>query len=750
MRKEVFIIFLVLINLLGCSLIKTSENERLISFVNPFMGSDGPGNTFPGATVPFSMVQLSPDIGYSGWDRIAGYYWPDSIITGFSHLHLSGTGAGDLYDILLTPVNSRAIKTTPLNGNRPYSLFDHKNEYAEPGYYQVLLKDFGINSELTATQRTGIHRYTFPEDNNSGFILDLGYALNWDSPVQTYIEIEDNNTISGYRFSSGWAKDQRVYFVAEFSKSFETITLFNDNNPVNTKNVSGKNTKTDVRFRTYENEQIMVKIGISSAGTEGARNAIKSEANGWDFDKIKVKASNDWESELQKIKIVTDNETWKRTFYTTLYQTMLAPTVYSDALGFYKGADGQNHSAKGFIKYDTFSLWDTFRATHPLFTIMHPYRVSHMVQSMLSHYKETGLLPVWSMQGNETNMMIGYHAVPVIVDAYIKGIGGFDVNLAYEACKSNAMSDKHRINEYRELGYVPVSNHHEDWSVSKTLEYAYNDWCIALFAKSLGKFEDYETFIERSGYWKNNFDKESGFLRPRYSNGDFLNDFSPNDYSYHYCESNAWHYFWYVPHDIEGLRDTLGRARFSSRLDTLFTINPSIDDKLPIFSTGMIGQYVHGNEPCHHVSYLYNYTGEAWKTQEKIRQILTTQYSPTPNGHCGNEDCGQMSAWYVFSSLGFYPVNPATGIYLIGTPLWKEASINLSPDKKFVIKAPMVSENNKYVTRVFLNGKELKRPWISHSEILTGGTIEFEMSAIPNKELWNETTEIPYLKLLGL
>jgi len=737
--------------LLGCSIAKESKKERLTALVNPFMGTEGPGNTYPGATVPFGMVQLSPDIGYSGWDRIAGYYWPDSIITGFSHLHLTGTGAGDLYDILLTPVNSHAIKTTPENGNRPYSLFSHENEHAEPGYYQVYLQDYGINAELTATSRTGIHRYTFPEDEYSGFILDLGYALNWDWPVATFIQIEDDKTISGYRYSSGWAADQRVYFVATFSKPANNITLYNNNKMVVTDTVVGTHTKVDLRFKTSPNEQVVVKVGISSAGIEGARKAIELEAPHWNFDAYKQAASDNWENELRKITVQSDNDTWKRTFYTTLYQSMLAPTLYSDADGRYKGADGNYHTATGYDKYDTFSLWDTFRAAHPLYTIMHPQRVSHMVQSMLSHYRETGLLPVWSMQGNETDMMIGYHAVPVIVDAWFKGLlTGLDNDELYAAIKSNAMSDGHGIKEYRELGYVPVSFNHENWSVSKTVEYAYNDWCIAIFAKALENEEDYRYFLKRSEYWNNHFDTETGFLRPRYADGRFLENFVARDYTDHFCESNGWHYFWFVPQNIEKLRDTLGIERFSARLDSMFTYNPYPNDELPIFSTGMIGQYVHGNEPSHHVAYLYNYTGQAWKAQERIRQILTTMYAPEPYGHCGNEDCGQMSAWYVFSSMGFYPVNPATGIYLIGSPLWEEATISLEENKKFIIKAPGVNEHKKYVQQVFLNGKKLERPWITHREIMNGGTLVFEMSEQPNKSLWKDITNIPYLDLMGL
>lgn len=744
MKVSSFFISMLMVLVVGCSQ-DQPQPERLTDYVNPFMGTDGPGNTYPGATVPFGMVQLSPDIGLSGWDRIAGYYYPDTIITGFSHMHLTGTGAGDLYDILLTPINSRATKTIKENGNRPYSRFSHDEEHAEPGYYQVMLQDFGIKAELTATERTGVHHYTFPEDEQSGFIIDLGYALNWDGPTETYLKVEDNQTIAGYRFSSGWAPDQRVFFVAKFSKPFESVELYEENALKDAGEVKNKHTKVKMFFKTKASEKVMVKLGVSSASIEGARKSINSEVPGWDFDKVRQAASDTWEKELSKIRIKSSNDEWKRTFYTTLYQTMLAPTLLSDPDGMYKGADGQYHKAEGYKKYDTFSLWDTFRAAHPLYTIMHPDRVKDMVHSMMSHYRETGLTPVWSMQGNETNMMIGYHAIPVIVDAYQKGLlSDFDVNELFEACKSNAMDDAHGIKEYRELGYVPVSFDHENWSVSKTLEYAYDDWCIAQLAKALNKEDEYNHFMHRAENWKNHYDQASTFLRPKYADGRFIEDFVAKDYTDHFCESNAWHYFWFVPHNIKGLIDATGGYQpFEAKLDSMFTYHPAEDDKLPIFSTGMIGQYAHGNEPSHHVAYLYNYLGKPWKTQERVREILKSQYKPVPNGHCGNEDCGQMSAWYTFSSLGFYPVNPADGKYVIGTPMWDEAIIALDNEKTFTISSKNNGADNKYIQSVKLNGKPLEKAWISHDDILKGGTLEFVMGPQPNTNLWNKETAFP-------
>ncbi len=744
-RQVAFIALILALITQGCTNTNSPEQERLTKLVNPYMGTDGPGNTYPGATAPFGMVQLSPDHGLSGWDRIAGYFYPDTIITGFSHMHLTGTGAGDLYDILLSPINSKATKTLKENGNRPYSTFSHDNEHAEPGYYQVYLQDYNINAELTTTQRTGIHQYTFPKDEQSGFIIDLGYSLNWDAPTETYLKIIDDTTIEGYRFSTGWANDQRVFFTAKFSKPFTSSKLYQNNQAITEVSVKGKNTKVVVHFPTSENDKVLVKFGFSTASNEGSAKSLSTEAPHNDFNTYKKEASDNWEKELSKIVVDSDNITWKKTFYTTLYQSMLAPTLLSDTNGNYKGADGKYHTASTYNKYDTFSLWDTFRAAHPLYTIMHPGKVKDFVHSMLSHYEQTGLTPVWSMQGNETNMMIGYHAIPVIVDAYFKGLlNDFDSELLFKACKSNAMDDAHGIKEYRELGYVPVSYDHENWSVSKTVEYAYDDWCIAQLAKDLNKQEEYDYFMQRASNWQHHYDAESSFLRPKHANGEFIQDFVAKDYTDHFCESNAWHYFWFVPHNVQGLIDITGGAnRFEEKLDSMFTYHPKDDDELPIFSTGMIGQYAHGNEPSHHVGYLYNYLGKPWKTQERIREIMETQYAPIPNGHCGNEDCGQMSSWYIFSSLGFYPVNPADGIYVIGTPLWNDAKIQLDNGKSFSITSKNLSKENKYVQKVLLNGEELQHAYIHHQDIINGGHMEFIMSAEPNKELWTTHNSFP-------
>ncbi|WP_289023630.1 GH92 family glycosyl hydrolase [uncultured Salegentibacter sp.] len=711
-----------------------AQKHRLTEYVNPFIGTDGPGNTYPGATVPYGMVQLSPDNGIGGWDRIAGYFYQDSIISGFSHMHLSGTGAGDLYDILVMPTNTRFSKRIPENNNKPFSHFSHDKEEASPGYYSVELLDYNIKAELTATKRTGIQQYTFPKDSLSQIHVDLGYALNWDRPTETHIKVVNDSVIEGFRKSTGWANDQRVYFVMKLSKPFKSFKLFENGNLVSQEQITGTDTKIILNYKTTSGEQIVLKTGVSSANIEGAYASLLTEAPHFSFDKYRAQANDIWERELKKIKITTANKDQKSVFYTMMYQSMLAPTLLSDPNGNYKGANGEVETAKGFERYDTFSLWDTFRAAHPLYTIIQQAKVPDFIESMLAHYQETGLLPVWSMQGNETNMMLGYHAVPVVVDAYFKGFE-FDAELAYEACKASAMANDREIDVYRELGYVPAGEDNEDWSVSKTLEYAYDDWCIAMFAKDLGKTADYQYFLKRSQYWKNIYDEQSSFFRPKTEEGEFVEDFVAKEYTKYFSESNAWQYFWFVPQDIPALiKEVGGEQRFEQKLDSMFTYHPLATDKLPIFSTGMIGQYAHGNEPSHHVAYLYNYLDNPSETQKRVREVLTSQYKNEPAGHCGNEDCGQMSSWYIFSSLGFYPVNPAQGTYILGAPLFESAEINLPGNKMFSIKTENYAPGNMYVKSVHLNGKKLDRAFITHKEIVSGGELVFKMTDKPEKK----------------
>ncbi|MEO9512818.1 MAG: GH92 family glycosyl hydrolase [Flavobacteriaceae bacterium] len=735
MKKHILIVFILLLGHWSCKEKDVvPEKEKLTDYVNTFTGTDGPGNTYPGAVLPFGMVQLSPDNGLPGWDRIAGYYWPDSTIAGFSHTHLSGTGAGDMYDLLLMPLNSRFTQSLTKEGKyRPYSKFSHDQEEAAPGYYAVDLLSSGIKAELTTTARVGFHSYTFPEDEKSQLILDLGYSLNWDAPVDTKIIVEDEQTISGYRKSKGWARDQRVYFVVKFSKPFEKGQVFENSEEKDSTSVQGEFTRFVANYSTKTGEEVLVKVALSSASIDGARKNLETELPHWDFEKTKDQAQSIWEKQLSKIKI-KGTETQKELFYTNLYHCFLTPSLHSDIDGAYKGADGKVHVADGYAKYDTFSLWDTFRATHPLYTILSPRETQDMIKSFLSHYDETSLLPVWSMAGNETNMMIGYHAVPVLVDAYFKGIP-MDAEKALKACVASATEKGRQIATYMKLGYVPTGEHHENWSVSKTLEYAYDDWCIAQLAKALGEEEIENTFLKRADNWKNLYDDSSTFFRPKDEDGNFSSPFSAKAYTKEFCESNAWQYFWYVPHDIDGLMDTLGKERFEQKLDSMFTYYPSAEDKLPIFSTGMIGQYAHGNEPSHHVSFLYNAIGQHWKTQQMVRRIIETQYSTKPDGYCGNEDCGQMSAWLVFSSLGMYPINPADGIYSLTSPFFEEAVINLENGKQFRVSTENQSKTNCYIQEITLNGVPLNELTITHQQIMEGGRLHYVLGNKPNKEL---------------
>ncbi|WP_454989403.1 GH92 family glycosyl hydrolase [Capnocytophaga sputigena] len=697
MKPYLYLLAFALVACHNSSEEKESVKEELTNYVNPFIGTDGTGNTYPGAMTPFGMVQLSPDIGIPGWDRISGYFYPDSIITGFSHTHLSGTGAGDLYDVLLMPTNSRFNERIEANNRLPFSYFSHQHETATAGYYSVDLLSYGIKAELTATPRVGVQRYTFPKDEQSKITVDLGYSINWDKPTETYLKVVDNTTLEGYRFSTGWARNQKVYFVIKLSKPFvdKEFTEEKENGKAN-------RSKMVLRYATADNETIVVKTALSMHSIAGAYKNMEAEAPHFAFDDYREAARNLWERQLQKITVEGGTEEQKTIFYTMLYQSMLAPNLFSDV----------NAPEK---RYDTFSLWDTFRAAHPLYTLLHREASADFIKSFLAHYRENGTLPVWSMQGGETNMMIGYHAVPIIVDAYFKNIP-MDIPLAYEACKQSAMVKEREIGLYQQYGYVPydLDKSDENWSVSKTLEYAYDDWCIAQFAKSLGKEQDADYFAKRAENWRNLFDGKTTFFRPKDSKGQFIKSFNPKDYSKYFCESNAWHYRWFVPHNILGLRDAMGGAdAFEQKLDSMFTLAVTPDEKLPIFSTGMIGQYVHGNEPSHHVAYLYHFTNHPEKVSQRVTEILNTQYKNTPSGHCGNEDCGQMSSWYVLSALGFYPLNPSDGRYYLTTPLFDKATLHLENGKTFTI------EKGKKAGEIRFNGKPFHRNYINYDEILT-------------------------------
>ena len=715
------------------------ETADLAGVVNPMIGTDFTGNTYPGAQVPFGMVQLSPDNGLPGWDRISGYFYPDSTIAGFSHTQLSGTGAGDLYDILFMPV-TRPYKEAegPLG---IYSGFSHDEESASAGYYRVRLKDYNIVAELTATERCGVQRYTFPEADASIF-LNLKKAMNWDYTLDSQIEVVDSVTIRGYRFSQGWSPKQHVFFETRFSKPFEAMQL--DTTAIATKSRGRIGTATVARFdfKTAKDEQIVVVTALSGVSAEGAHKNLVAEAPDMNFDGYRQRAAKVWNQELAKIEVKGGTSDDRVNFYTALYHSMIAPTIYSDVDGAYFGPDGQTHAGEGHTNYSTFSLWDTYRAAHPLFTYTQPDRANDMIKGFLKFYEQHGALPLWNLYGWETDMMIGYHAVPVIVDAYLKGIGDFDAEKALEACVASANRDDYRgIGEYKQLGYVPAYSDPkkwESWSLSKTLEYAYDDYCIARMAEKMGKAEIAKEFYARSQNYRNVYNPATSFFQPRDEQGRFNPKFNPDEYTEDICESNGWQYMWSVQQDIDGLMQLVGgKARFAEKLDSMFTYAPASDEELPIFSTGMIGQYAHGNEPGHHVIYLFNKVGEPWKTQQYASKVMRELYQNTPAGLCGNEDCGQMSAWLVFSAMGFYPVDPISGMYEIGTPLFEEVKMQLANGKCFTVKAPGANAERIYVQSVKLNGAPYNKSYITHEQIMSGATLELEMGAEPGP-VWYE------------
>lgn len=710
-----------------------SSADNLAAVVNPLIGTDFTGNTYPGAQVPFGMVQLSPDNGLPGWDRIAGYFYPDSTIAGFSHTHLSGTGAGDLYDVLFMPV-TRPYKEAegPLG---IHSAFSHDEESASAGYYRVRLKDYDIVAELTATERCGVQRYTFPAADASIFV-NLRKAMNWDYTLDSKIEVVDSTTIRGYRFSQGWSPKQHVYFETRFSKPFEAVRL--DTTAIQAKGRGRIGTATIARldFKTTEGEQITMVTSLSGVSLEGAHKNGLAEAPDLNFEGYRLRAAEAWNRQLAKIEVKGGTADDRVNFYTAMYHSMLAPTIYSDVDGAYFGPDGQAHPGEGHVNYSTFSLWDTYRAAHPLFTYTQPDRVNDMIKGFLRFYEQHGALPLWNLYGWETDMMIGYHAVPVIVDAYLKGIGDFDAEKALEACVASANRNEYRgIGDYKRLGYVPAYSdpkRWESWSLSKTLEYAYDDYCVSRMAEKMGKTEIAKEFYARSQNYRNVFNPATSFFQPKDEKGRFNPKFTPDEYTEDICESNGWQYMWSVQHDIDGLMQLVGgKERFAQKLDSMFTYQPASDEELPIFSTGMIGQYAHGNEPGHHVAYLFNKVGQPWKNQRYVSKVMRELYLNSPAGLCGNEDCGQMSAWLVFSAMGFYPVDPVSGRYEIGTPLFEEVRLRLADGNSFTMKAPGAGANRIYVQAVKLNGEPYDKSYITHEQIMSGATLELVMGEEP-------------------
>jgi predicted alpha-1,2-mannosidase len=739
--RKITLLSLTVILTASCK-INVDKNQHKQSFatnyVDPFIGTGGHGHTYPGATVPFGMLQVSPDNGVSSWDWCSGYHYSDSIVSGFSHLHLSGTGIGDLADILFMPTNKKLDLTAKAASRDflPYkSKYNHVNEKAIPGYYQVFLEDPKINVELTSTQRTAYHKYTYNNNDTQSVIVDLGFAINWDKAVKTSIKIEDANTISGYRYSTGWAKNQKVFFVAKFSKPITEFIITADKKVISAKNAEGENTALQLFFDAKNSKELNVKVALSSVSVENAKDNLDKDQ---EFEKVKTAASVDWNKALSKITVETPVDSLKTIFYTALYHAQVAPVTYSDKNGQFRTEDDKIVTSKNYTAYSTLSLWDTFRAENPLLTILDPNRVSDMVNSMLAYYETKKILPVWTLYANETNTMTGYHSIPVIVDAYMKSIKGFDAEKAFEAMKATMMQDERGLNFYKKYGYIPYNL--LDESVTITLEYAYDDWCVAQMAKALGKTADYEFFSKRSKAYEYLFDAKSGFMRGKSEDGKSWNEpFDPKHSNHRehtdYTEGNAWQHSWFVPHNVDSfIKLHGGNDIFTKRLEQLFTESSEITgNNVSADISGLIGQYAHGNEPSHHIAYMFNHAGQPWRTQYWVRHILDTQYNTTANGLSGNEDCGQMSAWYVFSSMGLYPMNPASGEYEIGSPIFEKSTLNLPNGKTFVIEAENVSNKNFYIQSVTLNGKAFNKTAISHQEMLKGGVLHFVMGAQPNK-----------------
>ena len=716
--SSIFIVFLLVSNCQKNTTVVPAENQQpLINYVNPFIGTGGHGHTYPGATMPFGMMQLSPDTRLEGWDGCSGYHYTDDYIYGFSHTHLSGTGISDYGDVLLMPTNEASFNNGA-DGKKGYRAhFSHANETAAPGYYKVHLDSTNIDVELTVSKRSGIHNYQFPSKENQFVVLDLEHR---DKVLSHAIEQVSNRAFQGHRHSAAWASNQKLFYYLEFSEEVRSIEYNSEENP----------TKAIFHFNNPNNNPIEVKIGISAVDEIGAKNNLQTEIGNKTFDQVKQEAQDAWEQELGKIVVESSNADYKTNFYTALYHTMIAPNLYQDVDDRYRGMDMEIHQTKDFDYYTVFSLWDTYRAAHPLYTIIEQKRTNDFINTFLAKYDEGGIMPIWDLSANYTGCMIGYHGVSVIADAYLKGLQGYDTEKALLAMKHSANQDHLGLKTYKALGFIPVEEESE--SVSKTLEYAYDDWTIAQMAKAMGKEDDYKTFIQRAQNYKNIFDPKTGFMRGRFKNTWFA-PFDPYEVNFNYTEANAWQYSFYVPQDISGFAELLGgNTQLEAQLDKLFTAKAETSGRNQADITGLIGQYAHGNEPSHHMAYLYNFVGKPNKTQEKVHQILTQLYKNDPDGISGNEDCGQMSAWYVFGTLGFYPVTPGSNQYIIGTPLMDKATINLENGNQFTIQANNLSNENKYIASAELNGKPLNHTYINHDDIINGGSLVFNMSNQPS------------------
>ncbi|MCB9397808.1 MAG: glycoside hydrolase family 92 protein [Acidobacteria bacterium] len=705
---------------------QTASDKTPLNAVNPMIGTGGHGHTYPGVSLPFGMVQLSPDTRLEGWDGCSGYHYDDAVIYGFSHTHLSGTGVADYCDVLLMP-GQGAIQLEsgfPDQTDSGYaSRFSHEQEHASPGYYRVLLADPQIQVELTATRRAALHRYTFLQDGPAHVVLDL---VHRDPLLDVDWEQVDAQTIRGKRISRAWAQEQYIYFYLQFSQPITTVKT--QSVVIGTQ---AKPAKAAFWFDLPKGGILLVKLGLSAVDPDGAKANLDLEIPDWNFEAVRQAAESEWSNRLSKIQVQGGTSDQRAIFYSALYHSLLNPNLYSDVDGRYRGMDLKIHPSDGKDHYTVFSLWDTFRTTHPLLTLIEPEHTQALIQSLLADYQDGGILPIWPLAGNYTHCMIGYHAIPVIVDAYQKGLRGFDAELAYTAMKHSALQDRLGLDAMKNQGFIPADHEHE--SVSKTLEYAYDDWCIAQMAKALGQDADYRLFLARAQAYKNLFDPQTSFMRPK-MNSAWLEPFDPAEVNFHFTEANSWQYSFFVPQDVAGLVALHGGPdRFEAKLDELFETEQKLSGRDQVDITGLIGQYAHGNEPSHHMAYLYNYIGKPEKTQARVAFIRDTMYHNQPDGLSGNEDCGQMSSWYVMSALGFYPVTPGSPSYVLGSPLFEKATIQVGSSKLFEIEAHGAGSQNPFIQSVALNGQPYKKAYLTHADLVKGGKIVFEMGPQPTR-----------------
>lgn len=734
------------------SLVAEPAVDAVLAKVDPFIGTGFHGHTFPGATTPFGMVQLSPDTRTSGWDACGGYYDADTEIWGFSHTHLSGTGIGDYGDVLMMPFTGEISMSsgTPAKPDYGYrSAFDKKNQFATPGYYRVLLDRYQIKAELSATPRVGVHRYTFPKADQAGVVIDLKHSIQNRQVVEAKIEVINDREIAGWRHMSGWAPNRWIYFHAEFSKPFTAEFFVDDTSMKDANSASGKNVKARLKFPAADIEPLLVKVGISPVDGAGAKKNLLAEMPGWDFDQVVSKAAGTWAEKLKRIEVKGGTPEQQKVFNTALYHSMICPNIASDVDGRYRGMDQKIHQDPAYTNYTVFSLWDTFRAQHPLYTIIDPAQDQAWIRALLRKHEQGGILPMWDLASNYTGCMIGYHAVPVIVDAYSKGLRDYDTKLAMEVVVFASQYDDNKAIPYhteavkKDLmpkaklynatkGFIPADL--EGKSVSKALEFAYNDWAIATMAKSLGNDETATEYFKRAGYYRQYFDPKTGFMRGKKTDGKWVEPFTPTDSNHNtgeYTEGNAWQWTWFVPHDVPGLIESFGgREPFAAKLNELFTTSSTLTgEEISGDITGLIGQYAHGNEPSHHIAYLFNWVEQPWRTAEITTRIMTEFYKATPAGIIGNEDAGQMSAWFILSSMGIYQVCPGDPNFSLGCPLFDEARVALPGGKTFVVKRQNASAENPYVQQVTLDGQPLKTPFINYADIMAGKELVFKMGA---------------------